>query len=92
MQTMATTICNLPSSQGPKIISMFCLVIVIVAIVDVILVGVIFVVLADYFRFVVKDQGFFGKLFMMMAGILLLLALLGLDSHIWSLSGTYKED
>jgi hypothetical protein len=44
---------------------------VIVAIVDVILVGVIFLVLADNFRLVVKDKCFFGK---MMAGILIGLA------------------
>jgi hypothetical protein len=86
MQRMAIMICNLPSSQDPKRISLFYLLIVTVAIGDVILVGVIIVVLANYFRFDVKDHGFFGNIFMMMAGILLGMALLTLDFHISTLS------
>jgi hypothetical protein len=74
MKTMTAMISIQLSSQGPKGISLFYLVGVIVAIVDVILVGVIFLVLADYFRFVVIDQSFFGKLCMIMAGFLLGLA------------------
>jgi hypothetical protein len=74
MKTMTAMISIQLSSQGPKGIPLFYLVGVIVAIVDVILVGVIFLVLADYFRFVVIDQSFFGKLCMIMAGFLLGLA------------------
>jgi hypothetical protein len=75
MKTMATTVSIQVSSQGPKSIPLCYLWGVIVfAIVDVILVGVIFLVLADNFRLAVKDQGLFGKISMMMAGILIGLA------------------
>jgi hypothetical protein len=75
MKTMATTIFIQLSSQGPNSISLsYVWGVIVLAIVDVILVGVIFLVLADHFRLVVKDQGFFGKICMMMAGILIGLA------------------
>jgi hypothetical protein len=76
IETMAITISNQLSWQGRESVPSFHLG-VIVAIFDVILVGVMFVVLADYFRFMSahgKDKALFGKIFMM-AGILLGLAL-----------------
>jgi hypothetical protein len=76
IEIMAIAISSQLISQGQEIIPLSYLVGVMVAINDVILVGVIFVELAKYFRFVnadVKDKVFFGKIFM--AGILLGLAL-----------------
>jgi uncharacterized integral membrane protein len=77
IETMSITISSqLSWRQGRESIPWFHLG-VIVGIVDVILVGLMFVVLANYFRFMKahgKDKALFGKLFMM-AGILLGLAL-----------------
>jgi hypothetical protein len=70
IKTIAAMVAVQLSSQGPKSIPLFYRLGVIVTIVDVILVGVIFLVLAAYFRLVVKDQRFLGKRCMMMAGIL----------------------
>jgi uncharacterized protein YacL len=74
--TMAITIAIQLSSQGKESIPLFYLGGVIGPIVDVILVGVIFMVLAEWFRYMnanVEDKAFFSTFFT--AGVVLGLAM-----------------